>query len=172
MLRASLKERAEAILPQRVVEQTPRQRILTLLTHSLAILQQIHQKFHNCGLAARKISAFASAYVVTRVEAILDIGPTNWEEPLDIRRASREHSALVSLEDVVRSLFDSKDGTRDPDTGLVNETLHIARPLPPLFMAFPPAVPLADTGLGVGDAPEESLFAFCSLTLTWDSRLS
>lgn len=78
----------------------------------------------------------------------------------NIRRAIRGISALVSPWDVVRSfaLCDSEEGARDP-------------PLP-LFMAYPAAVPLPDIDPGVGDAPDESLFAFCSPALTWDNCLS
>lgn len=73
------------------------------------------------------------------------------------------------------ALCDSEDGTRDPDAGLVKWKLQIERsipPLPPLVIAYPPAVPLPDIEPGVGDAPDESLFAFCSPALTWDSCLS
>lgn len=45
-------------------------------------------------------------------------------------------------------------------------------PLPPLVMAYPPAVPLPDIEPGVGEAPDESLLAFCNPALTWDSCLS
>lgn len=93
----------------------------------------------------------AGICVTVWVDAVRDIG----------RRTVRGNSVLVSPRDVVRSfaLCDSDEGTRDP-------------PLPPLVMAYPPAVPLPDIELGVGDAPDESLFAFCSPALTWDICLS
>ena len=73
------------------------------------------------------------------------------------------------------ALCDSEDGTRDPNRELVKAKLEIERsvpPLPALVIAYPPAVPLPDIEPGVGDAPDESLFAFCSPALTWDSCLS
>ena len=67
------------------------------------------------------------------------------------------------------ALWESEDGTRDPNPLSVTVRLQIKRsipPLPPLVIAYSPAVPLPDTEDGVGDAPDESLFAFCSPALT------
>ena len=67
------------------------------------------------------------------------------------------------------ALWESEDGTRDPDAGLVGVKLQIESSVPallPLFATYPAAVPLPDIESGVGDAPDESLFAFCSPALT------